>query len=140
MILAAPKVLRYLPVFRLRIRLAGAAELVRSPCVFVGNNVYRLAIPRLGRRERLDRGELCLYAAQAQSRTALFRLAVRIIFGWLEQERDLGIFKGATAEIGARRNWLLVATDGEVKTMRSPLNYRSRPGALCVFAPTAADG
>jgi diacylglycerol kinase family enzyme len=137
MILAVPRVLRYLPIFRLWIRVADAAELVRSPCVFVGNNEYRLAIPRSGRRERLDCGELCLYAAQAQSRIALFRLAVRVILGFLEQERDLHIFKGATAEIGARRHWLLVATDGEVKSMRSPLNYRSRPGALRVFAPAA---
>jgi diacylglycerol kinase family enzyme len=47
---------------------------------------------------------------------------------------------GNTAEISARRHWLLVATDGEVKTMRSPLNYRSRPGALRVFAPDPANG
>jgi diacylglycerol kinase family enzyme len=140
LILATPKVLRYLPVFRLRIRVAGNSELVRSPCVFIGNNAYRLAIPRLGRREQLDRGELCLYAAQVQSLTALFRLALRLVFGRLEQERDLGMSRGATAEIGARRHWLLVATDGEVKIMRSPLNYRSRPGALCVFAPAAAKG
>jgi diacylglycerol kinase family enzyme len=30
---------------------------------------------------------------------------------------------------------LLVAFDGEVETMQSPLHYRIRPGALCVFAP-----
>jgi diacylglycerol kinase family enzyme len=139
MILAVPRVLRYLPIFRLRIRVAGAAELMRSPCVFVGNNIYDLAIPRLGKRERLDRGELCLYATKAQSRMALFRLAARIVLGFLEQERDLRIFKGASAEIGARRHWLLVATDGEVKTMRSPLSYASRPGALRVFVPAPVD-
>jgi diacylglycerol kinase family enzyme len=140
MILAVPRVVRYLPIFRLRIRLPGAAELLRSPCLFVGNNEYRLAIPRLGTRERLDCGELCLYAAKAQSLVAFLRLAVRIIFGLLKQERDLRIFKGRTAEIDSRRHWLLVATDGEVKSMRSPLHYASRPGALRVFAPAGADG
>jgi hypothetical protein len=30
-----------------------ASELIRSPCVFVGNNEYQLRLPGLGRRERL---------------------------------------------------------------------------------------
>jgi diacylglycerol kinase family enzyme len=138
-ILAAPQVLRHLPFFRLRIRVMSDAELIRSPCVFVGNNAYHLALPAFGRRERLDGGELCLYAARTQSRLALFWLACRSILGFVDYARDLRIFKGGTAQIGALRHWLLVAIDGEVKTMRSPLHYRSRPGTLRVFAPAATD-
>jgi hypothetical protein len=41
----------------------------------------------------------------------------------------------ATADISARRSRLLVAFDGEVATMRSPLHYRILPRALRVFAP-----
>jgi diacylglycerol kinase family enzyme len=52
-----------------------------------------------------------------------------------QQQRDLRIVKGATADISARRKRLLVAFDGEVATMRSPLHYKIRPGALRVFAP-----
>jgi diacylglycerol kinase family enzyme len=140
LVLAAPRVFRHLPFFRLMIRVMGNAELVRSPCVFVGNNAYHLTLPAAGTRGRLDRGELCLYAAKAQSRLALFWLACRSVLGFDIPERDLRIFMGNTAEISARRHWLLVATDGEVKTMRSPLNYRSRPGALRVFAPDPANG
>ena len=33
-----------------------------------------------------------------------------------------------------------VAIDGEVTTMRTPLHYRTRPGALQVLAPAAAAG
>jgi diacylglycerol kinase family enzyme len=145
LVLAVPRVLRHLPLFRLRIRVIGIAEsdnaeLVRSPCVFVGNNAYHLALPSFGRRERLDGGELCLYAAKAQSRLSLFWLACRCILGFVDQERDLRILRGATAGIGSRRHWLLVATDGEVKAMRSPLRYRTRPEALCVLAPSATPG
>jgi diacylglycerol kinase family enzyme len=140
LILTAPRVLRHLPLFRLMIRVMGNAELVRSPCVFVGNNVYNLALPAAGTRGRLDRGELCLYAAKAQNRWALLWLACRSVLGFDIPERDLRVFTGDTAAIGARRHWLLVATDGEVKTMRSPLNYRSRPGALRVFAPDPTNG
>jgi diacylglycerol kinase family enzyme len=140
MILAGLRMLRYLPLFRLRIRVAGKSELIRSPCVFVGNNAYHLTLPAIGRRERLDRGELCLYAAKAQSRLSLFWLACRCALGFIDQQRDLRILKGATAEISARRHWLLVAFDGEIKTMHSPLQFRARPGALLVFAPAPPNG
>lgn len=135
MMLAGLRVLRHLPLFRLRIQVEGVSELVRSPCLFVGNNQYQLGLPSFGRRGRLDRGELCLYAAKAQNRLSLIWLGCRCILGSVDQERDLRILKAGTAEIGTRRHWLLVATDGEIATMRSPLQYRSRPEALRVFAP-----
>ena len=140
MILAGLRMLRYLPLFRLRIRVEGVTELIRSPCVFVGHNEYRLGLPAFGRRERLDRGELCVYVAKAQGRLSLLWLAFRCILGTVDQQHDLRIFKGRTAEISARRRWLLVATDGEVKTMRSPLQYRIRPSELRVLVPGPANG
>ena len=135
MMLATLRVLHHLPLFRLRIRVEGVSELIRSPCVFLGNNAYQLSLPAFGRRARLDRGELCLYAAKTQNRFALLWLGCRCILGSVEQERDLRIFKAGTAEIGTRRRSLLVAADGEIRTMRSPLRYRTRPKALRVFAP-----
>jgi diacylglycerol kinase family enzyme len=140
MILGGLHMLRYLPVVRLRIRVEGRSERIRSPCVFVGNNEYHLTLPAVGSRERLDRGELCLYAAKAQSRLSLLWLACRCVLGLIDQNRDLRIFKGATAEISARRHWLLVAFDGEIKPMHSPLQFRVRPGALRVFAPVPPNG
>jgi diacylglycerol kinase family enzyme len=140
MIVAGLRMLRYLPLFRLKLQVEGRSEVIRSPCVFVGNNEYHLTLPSFGRRDRLDRAELCLYAAKAQSRISIFWLALRCILGFVDQQRDLRIFKCGTAEISARRHWLLVATDGEIKTMRSPLKYRTRPRALRVFAPVSTKG
>src|SRR3984957_2449818 len=134
-VLALPRVLRHLPLFRLKIRIQGLVEPCRSPCVLIGNNEYRLTVPAFGRRDRLDRGELCVYIAKVQSRTSMFSLACRCILGLLDQQRDLRIFKGDTADISSRRSRLLVAFDGEVETMRSPLHCRNWPGALRVFAP-----
>ena len=135
MILAMPRVLRNLPLFRLTILVEGTVEPCRSPCVLVGNNEYRISGPGLGARERLDRGELCLYVARTQGRLSMFWLACRCILGLVRQQRDLRIFKGAIADISARRSRLLVAFDGEVATMQSPLHYKIRRGALRVFAP-----
>jgi diacylglycerol kinase family enzyme len=135
MMLAMPRVLRNLPLFRLTILVEGNVEPCRSPCVLVGNNEYRIMVPGVGTRERLDSGELCLYVAKTQGRLSMFWLACRCILGLVKQQRDLRIFKGATADISARRSRLLVAFDGEVATMRSPLHYKIRPRALRVFAP-----
>jgi diacylglycerol kinase family enzyme len=135
MMLAMPRVLRNLPLFRLTILVEGNVEPCRSPCVLVGNNEYRITLPRIGTRERLDGGELCLYVAKTQGRLSMFWLACRCILGLVKQQRDLRILKGATADISARRRRLLVAFDGEVAMMRSPLRYKIRPKALRVFAP-----
>ena len=135
-VLALPRAIWHLPLFQLRIRIQGFIETCRSPCVLIGNNEYRLTVPAFGRRDRLDRGELCLYLAKAQSPLSLFWLACRCILGLLDQQRDLRIFKGETSDISSHRSRILVAFDGEVKTIQSPLHYRTRPGALRVFAPT----
>src|SRR4051812_21473574 len=73
--------------------------------------------------------------ARTQGRLSMFWLACGCILGLVRQQRDLRIFKGATADISARRSRLLVAFDGEVATMQSPLHYKIRRGALLVFAP-----
>jgi diacylglycerol kinase family enzyme len=57
MMMAMPRVLRNLPLFRLTIVVEGNVEPCRSPFVFIGNNEYLISLPTFGRRERLDRGE-----------------------------------------------------------------------------------
>src|SRR6195256_1691735 len=118
-VLALPRAIRHLPLFQLRIRIQGFVETCRSPCVLIGNNEYHLTIPAFGRRDSLDRGELCLYVAKAQRPLSLFWLACRCIFGLLDQRRDLRIFKGDTADISSRRTRILVAFDGEVSDIRA---------------------
>ena len=135
MLLALPRVLRHLPLFRLIVRVDEWAEACRSPLVFIGNNEYQLALPAFGKRERLDGAELSIYIAKPQSRLAFFRLACRAVLGLSRPERDLRFVRGRTADIESRRHHLLVAFDGEVELLRPPLHYKIRPGALAVFAP-----
>jgi diacylglycerol kinase family enzyme len=137
MILATLRALRNFPLRRLSVHAEGRTERWRSPLVLVGNNEYVLTGLSLGKRERLDRGELCLYVAKKQSRLSLFWLACRSVLGRVEQPQDLRILKVRAAEIRSHASRLLVACDGEVQVMRSPLHYHTRPGALRVFAPPA---
>jgi diacylglycerol kinase family enzyme len=132
---AALRMLRYFPLRRLSIRAERWSEPCRTPCVFVGNNEYCLDVSSFGTRGRLDEGTLCLYVAKQQSRLALLWLAFRSAVGLLDRKRDLRILKVGAVDITSRTSRLLVALDGEVMVMRSPLQYRLRPGALRVFAP-----
>jgi diacylglycerol kinase family enzyme len=134
MIMAGFRAFWNLPLRRLRIRAQNWQEACRSPCVFIGNNEYHLEGASFGSRKRLDGGELCLFVASQQSRLALLWVAVRSVAGLLNQS-DLRTIATPAVEVSSRRKRLLVALDGEIQSMRTPLHYRTRPAALRVFAP-----
>jgi diacylglycerol kinase family enzyme len=136
--LATPQIIRNLPLFRLTLHVEGQAEPCRSPIVFIGNNAYQLTFPTVGRRESLDRGELWIYVAAATGWPSLVWGAARAMLGLGIKGRHLCTCQGKTADLTSRRHHVMVACDGEVETMEMPLRYRSRPGALRVFAPPAS--
>ena len=104
-----------------------------TPFVFVGNNQYRLAAPRLGMRDRLDGGQLCVHVCHHPRRVAMLALALRALVDRVHEDADFDSFHSPEITIDSRSSRLKVALDGEVKRMRPPLFYRSDPGALDVF-------
>jgi diacylglycerol kinase family enzyme len=127
------------PFIDLRITIEGEQLARRTAFLFAGNNHYEIAGFRLGSRATLSDGRLGLYLTHRTGRFGLLRLAVRALFGRLNQAADFEAFSVAEARIESRRQRLLVATDGEVQLMQTPLHYRSRPGALRVFVPAAKE-
>lgn len=134
MIIAGLRAFWNLPLHRLRIRAQNWQEACRSPCVFIGNNEYHLKGSSFASRESLDGGQLCLFVAKQQSRLTLLWVAVRCVVGLVDQ-RDLRNVATPAVEVGSRRKRLLVAFDGEIQWMQTPLRYRTRPAALRVLAP-----
>jgi diacylglycerol kinase family enzyme len=126
------------PIRRLSLTVEGETRSHRTPLLFVGNNEYLLELPGLGERERLEAGELWLCVSKAQSRAALFALALRTIFGAGNAVRDLETIRTKSAEIRTRSSRLPVAYDGEVEIMNPPLHYLARPGALIVLTPPSS--
>jgi diacylglycerol kinase family enzyme len=121
---------------RLVIRLAGGQAPIETPLLFVGNNRYDTQLFALGRREVVDKGELCLYAPLARGRFHFLMLSVRSLFGALDQVRDFVNLDGIeSVEVDSSRPMLAVSTDGETWTMETPLRYRIRPGALRLLVP-----
>lgn len=140
MVLAAIRTLWKFPRRRLLTVVEGRSDSHRTPCVFIGNNEYSLALPAFGGRPRIDCGQLWISVVKPKSRLALLWLGFCAVIGRTDLADDL-ITECATAvDIRSRASRLPVALDGEVGVMRPPLRYRSRPQALRVFRDVGPDG
>jgi diacylglycerol kinase family enzyme len=103
---------------RLRARVNG--EELAARVLLIGNNRYEIDLFTLGERERLDAGELHLWAA-----------AGRLPLAW--EERAASAFR---IELGPTR--IRAAIDGEPALLESPLELESLPGALRLLLPGRA--
>jgi diacylglycerol kinase family enzyme len=129
---------RRFPFLHLQIDVEGQRLARATPFLFVGNNEYQMAGFKIGSRPRLDTGLLGLYLTQRTSRPGLVLHALRALFGRLNQAKDFEAFTVKEARIETHRRRLLVAWDGEIAWMETPLRYRTRPGALRVLVPNYA--
>lgn len=107
----------------------------RSPFVFVGNNTYAMSGFDIGTRERLDGGELSIYTTQRCSLGGLLSLAFRALIGRLHQADDFAVMQARQLRVETPHKRLLVATDGEIHVMETPLEFRIVRGALDVLVP-----
>lgn len=128
--------LRRFPMVSATLHLPERELRVASPLIFVGNNRYDMNLLKIGRRSRLDAGELFLYVARGRSRIGFAALAMRALFARLDAEKDFVSAGLPCVEVATYwRRTLKVALDGEVRRLSTPLRYRIRPQALRVLAP-----
>lgn len=144
--LALPKKLAALPAAvaalkrmrhrRLRLQMPGVDRQVVTPMLFVGNNRYVLEAGKLGKREALDDGVLSVYAVASRRRLALVGFALRALLGRADPRRDFAAI-GDTAELRVTgpADRIHVALDGELQTLRVPLEFAIDRSALIVIAP-----
>jgi diacylglycerol kinase family enzyme len=130
---ATIQALRRFPFLDLRIVFEGRQIFRRTAFLFVGNNEYEIAGFNLGSRACVNAGKLGLYLTHRTGRFGLFRLAFHALFGRVDQAQDFDVFCVTEARIETRKRRLLVALDGEVERMETPLQYRIRPAALRVL-------
>ena len=135
MLWATAAALDRLSLVELRLELDGRVEDCRAPFVFVGNNDYALEGFEIGTRARLDAGQLNVYTTRRSSALGLLGLALRAIFRRLRQADDFMESAVRSLRVESRRPRLLVAIDGELRTMETPLEFGVVPGALEVIVP-----
>ena len=109
----------------------------KLPFVFVGNNEYEMELYNIGRRPRLDEGKLSIYFIHSGGRWGVTMLLFHTLTNRLRQWRDFEEVSSEEVTIGSRKKRLLVAFDGEIAVMETPLRYRSLPRALKVIVPNA---
>ena len=135
LIWATLTVLRRAPFLDVKLVLDGDERSYRAPFVFIGNNSYAMEGFDVGTRESLRGGHLSVYVTRRQSRLGLVGLGFRALFSRLRQARDFEAITAHSVAVRSRHKHLLVASDGEVTLMETPLEYRSLPRALRVVVP-----
>ena len=133
--LAAIRVFRRSPFYRVRFHLGGRTFLRKVPFVFVGNNLYEMELYNIGSRPNLDRGLLSVYFLHRGGRLGVLELLFRTLIGRLKQWRDFEEIETEEITIQTRKKKIMVALDGEVVRMETPLEYSIVPKALRVIAP-----
>ena len=134
---AALTALRRAPFLDVDLCVDGDVQRLRAPFLLIGNNDYEMEGFRAGTRKSLRSGRLSVYMTRKRSRLRLVVLGLRALFGSLRQAHDFESCGAQTLEVRSRHARLLVATDGEVQAMATPLRYRIHPGALRVVLPPA---
>ncbi len=107
----------------------------RTPFVFVGNNEYVIEGLQIGAREHLTSGQMFVYLAPRITTRQLPMLLVRALLGRAVKTHAFDIIPTSDLRIettSARR--MTVSLDGETTTLKMPLHYQARPGALRVIA------
>lgn len=127
--------LRRFPALSVRIGIGERSVLRQTPFVFVGNNRYLMSLMSVRGREQMNEGNLSLYVTNRTGRFGMVRLAIRALFGRLEQAQDFESIHLPELWIETGKRRLHVALDGEVENLSPPLHYQSVPQALKVFTP-----
>ncbi|MBB5393343.1 MULTISPECIES: diacylglycerol kinase family protein [unclassified Herbaspirillum] len=135
---AAMGALRRYPFLRVRLHIGGRDHWRHTPLVFIGNNEYLMRGLDIGKRSSLMDGKLSLYVCHRTGRLGLLRLAVNALFGRLHEAHDFDVLTASEILIETHKKRMLVATDGEVTIMQTPLQYRIRPASLEVIVPDRA--
>jgi diacylglycerol kinase family enzyme len=120
---------------RLTLTVNDLAERIDTPLLFVGNNDYRIEMPGAGRRERLDGGRLCVLVMRSKSRAGFLAATVRALAGRTRPDDMERVDDVQRLRVGSGRSRLMVSLDGEVESVKPPLDYRIRKAALRVIAP-----
>lgn len=132
---AALKILRRSPFFAVRLKNETGERIVKTPFVFVGNGEYEMDFFNIGRRAKIDDGKLSVYFLHRSGRKGLFLLIARTLLGRLKQTGDFEEINVEEITFETRKRKILVAFDGEVETLHSPLYYKIHRKAMRVIVP-----
>ena len=137
-ILAIVNVFWRYPMQVLRIQWEGRGTIARTPFVLISNNQYVIAAEGFGRRVSLREGELGAYYAPRVGRFRFLWNATKALFGLLRTGPDLEKIVASRVTVETRKRKVDVAVDGEIRSVRPPLEFEVVPRILRVVVPRPA--
>lgn len=132
-------VFRRFPLISVRVESREETHEFRTPLLFIGNNEYPITLLNLGQRTALDRRTLSIYAVRSESRFGFVLLSLRALLGRLHAAGDFHFFLGRSLLVETTKRRLKIALDGEVASMKPPLQFRIRAQAIEVMVPKAQE-
>jgi diacylglycerol kinase family enzyme len=133
----------HLRTFTVTLEVEGEKKVYRSSMVFIGVAERELKLPTLGSRIKNGRRGLHVMIVGGRKRARLFAVALAgIARGTKEAEKipEFDDFIVDSCRIDLTRSHALIGLDGELKEMRTPLDYRIERDALhLVAAPPEGD-
>jgi diacylglycerol kinase family enzyme len=136
-IIAAFRTLRHLRPVRVEVEVEGQTRVYHTPLLFIGVGEREVRVPMLG--DRVRGGGRGLHVLVMRSRTALGFLAsalLAVLRGTREisRTRHLDAFIVDRCRVHVHRR-TIIAVDGELVTLGTPLEYRIDRDALRVVVP-----
>ena len=132
-----------LRTFTVTLEVEGEKKVYRSSMVFIGVGERELKLPTLGNRVKHGRRGLHVMIVDGRKRARLFAVALAgISRGTKEAEKlpEFDDFLVESCRIDLTRPHALIGLDGELKEMRTPLDYRIERDAIrLVTTPPEVD-
>src|SRR6266566_1698281 len=122
-----------LRTFTVTLEVEGVKKSYRSSMVFIGVGERELKLPTLGNRVKNGKRGLHVMIVRGSKRARLFTVALAgIAKGTKEAEKlpEFDDFLVDSCRIDLTRSHALIGLDGELKEMRTPLDYRIERDAL----------
>ncbi|MCY7309110.1 MAG: diacylglycerol kinase, partial [Rhodoferax sp.] len=122
---------------RLSIQQAGQPRDLRTPTLFIGNNLLQLQQIGIAEARALEQGQLVAVALRPVGTMAMLWLLARGAMGSLGEADDVlsFAFQSIAVQPGYRVQRVKVATDGEVLWLDTPIAFRVGPQPQYLLKP-----
>ena len=135
MVVASARTILRFGHYRLALTVNEQQSRIDTPLLFVGNNDYRLDLGAPGRRERLEDGRLSVFVMRKKTRRGFIAASIRALFNRSRPDDMVRIENVERLLVASRKSNLVISLDGEIQSMKPPLDYRVRIRELNVIAP-----
>jgi diacylglycerol kinase family enzyme len=132
-----------LRTFTVTLEVEGVKKTYRSSMVFIGSGERELKLPILGNRVKNGRRGLHVMIVGGRKRARLFAVALAGVAKGTREAGKLPEFDDFLVDsfrIDLTRSHAMIALDGELKEMSTPLDYRLERDALKLVVPAPEKG